>query len=238
MSRQATPSAWSACARSATPSASAISCSYARDLDVPLAVAVPRAQQLVGIGALVRRQRVDHAVGRLEDPGTGAEVRVERELRRPGPVGERELRAEVEQVPQARATPRVDVLVGVADRGHRMTVPEHARASAPPGRGSCPGTRRAARPRTARGRPCPPPGGPTRCGPRARSGRRSRSRRAPPSGRGTREPPGRSRSAPARRRTAPPTSPCRARRACPRRARSRSRARRGGSGAAGRRSRM
>ena len=46
------------------------------------------------------------------------------------------------------------------------------------------------------------------------------------------ERPGRARSAPARRRTAPPTSPCRARRACPRRARSRSRARRGGSGAA------
>jgi hypothetical protein len=97
----------------------------ARDLDVPIAVALPGAQELVGVGALVRGQGVDHTVGRLEDPGPRAEVRVQRQLRGLGSVEERELRAEVQEVPQARAAPGVDVLVGVADRRHRMAVAEH-----------------------------------------------------------------------------------------------------------------
>ena len=87
ISRHATPSACSAWARSATPSRLRDLVLVARDLDVPLAVALPGAQELVGVGALVRGQRVDHAIGRLEDPGPGAEVRVQRQLRGLGPVG-------------------------------------------------------------------------------------------------------------------------------------------------------
>ena len=124
MSLQATPSAWSFIARSAIPSASATSCSYWATSTCPWPLRSHGRSSLSGIGPLVGRQGVDHPVGGLEDPRARAEVRVQRELLRLRAVGARELRAEAQQVPQAGAPPRVDVLIGVADRGHRVPAAE------------------------------------------------------------------------------------------------------------------
>ncbi len=180
MSLHATPSAWSACARSATPSASATSCSYRATSTCPSPLRSHGRSSLSGSGRWLAGSASITRSAACEDPGARAEVRVQRELRGLGPVGERELRAEVQQVPQARAAPGVDVLVGIADRRHRVALPEH---------GAHQDRLRVVRvlvlveqdgAEPVCGRPRPPPGAPTRSGRRARSDRRSRSRRAPP----------------------------------------------------------
>ena len=86
----------------------------------------PGHQPLVGIRALLLGELRDHHVRCFEDPRSRAEVRVERELRRGRAVRASELLREIQQVEQARAAPRVDVLVGVSHRGHGMPVAEHA----------------------------------------------------------------------------------------------------------------
>ena len=91
------------------------------------AVLEPRDEPLVGVRPLRFGELRDHDVGRLQDPGARAEVRVERKLHGRRTVGARELLREVQQVEQAGAAPRVDVLVGVAHGRHRMSFAEHAR---------------------------------------------------------------------------------------------------------------
>ena len=66
------------------------------------------------------------------------------------PSARRELLRELQQVEQRGAAPRVDVLVGVAHGRHRMAVRRRRRPSAAPAPRSCPGTRRAAPPRSGR----------------------------------------------------------------------------------------
>src|SRR5213076_2796406 len=56
----------------------------------------------------------------------GPEVRVQRQLRGRRAVLTRELGREVEEVEQRRAPPRVDVLVGIADRRDREALAEQA----------------------------------------------------------------------------------------------------------------
>ena len=85
------------------------------DLDLALAVRRPRHQLLAGVGPLFGRKRRDDAVGGGEDPGPGAEVRVQRQLPGLGAVRPAEPLGELEQVEQARPAPRVDVLVRIAD---------------------------------------------------------------------------------------------------------------------------
>ena len=69
----------------------------------------------------------DHRVGGREDARPRAEVRVQRQLRGGRAVGPRELLREAEQVVERGPAPRVDVLVGVADRGDRVAGAEQRR---------------------------------------------------------------------------------------------------------------
>ena len=132
----------------------------AGERDLACAVGRVRDELLVGVGPLPRRHGLDDRVGRREDPRapTGSSCRAGA-----APTGEPSAQGncvgELEQVVEGRAAPRVDVLVGVADRGDRMPVAEQRVASARPARRSCPGTRRGARPGTARGGPRRPRGG-------------------------------------------------------------------------------
>jgi len=62
------------------------------------------------------RKRRDQRVCRLQDPAAGPEVRIQRQLLCRGAVGLSEASGEFEQVVEAGTAPRVDVLVGIADR--------------------------------------------------------------------------------------------------------------------------
>ena len=94
------------------------------DVDLAGAVLLPGDEPLVRVGTLLRRELSDEDVGRLQDPGARAEVGVQGELGRVVAIGLPELVRELQQVEQRRPSPRVDVLIGVADRRHRMTVAE------------------------------------------------------------------------------------------------------------------
>ena len=72
-----------------------------------------------------RREGLDDPVGRRQDARPRTEVRVEGELGRGRPVGPGEVGGELEEVEQAGPTPRVDVLVGIAHRGHGEASAEH-----------------------------------------------------------------------------------------------------------------
>jgi hypothetical protein len=96
-------------------------------VDLAGAVLDPGDEPLVGIGALLGRELADQDVRGFEDPRAGAEVGVEGELGRLAAVELPELVRELEEVEERRSAPRVDVLIGVADRRHRMPVPEDTR---------------------------------------------------------------------------------------------------------------
>ena len=98
----------------------------AREFHLAVSVRGERAELLVGIRALRVRERPDDRVGGCEDPRSRAEVRVQRQLLRGSPVRAREALGEPQQVEEARASPGVDVLVGISDRGDREPAPEHA----------------------------------------------------------------------------------------------------------------
>ncbi len=92
---------------------------HAHDAHLALPVGVPGHETLAG-RSLRLGHRADHRVGRRQDARPRAEVRVERQLGRRRAVGLGELLREPEQVVQRRATPRVDVLIRVSDRGDRV----------------------------------------------------------------------------------------------------------------------
>ena len=94
------------------------------DPDLALAVGRIGPELLVRIGPLRVRDGPDDRVRGGEDPGPGAEVGVQGEAGRRPAVRPREPLRELEQVVERCPPPRVDVLVGIADRGHRMTSAE------------------------------------------------------------------------------------------------------------------
>ena len=85
-----------------------------------------------------------------------------------------EVLAEPRQVARRRTAPAIDRLVGITDRGDRMTSPRTTGSAAPAARRRCPGTRRARPGRTARARSRRPLAQSRRSRRQARPGRRSR----------------------------------------------------------------
>ena len=89
-------------------------------------VLIPRDESLVGVRALRGGELADQHVRRFEDPRPRTEVGVQGELGRLFSLGRGELLRELEQVEERCPAPRVDVLIRVAHRGHRMAAAEDA----------------------------------------------------------------------------------------------------------------